>query len=581
MSRSTPVQIVLCCLLAALAAAALAQAAPAASTSAVAPKASCTEVSGKRLVAVFDVSVAGGRPAKVRKGARNRVSGGRVLGTLPTAFRPGATRRALRVAFGAHSKRARWRLGHRTATVDRGAKRCASAAAATPKPQPKPKRKPSTCCPSSGGGSAPGPRPPATTTSVSCSSPQVANAWTGTGRTLPATPATLASVVARAAAGDTVELADGVYSGASVTLTRAIRLRAAHQFGAVFVGGPTPRYANDTGLGGHAGTAIRVRASGAMVEGLELRYYGVGIDLDSVANVTIQGNRVVSMYDEGIQVWDTKSAEIRCNEVLDPYLAGDTPATVTSGPGVSDAQSDYGVAVYGSQAPRVEHNYFNGIFNQTLSFKEGNRDAYAGYNTFEGSALTALFFGQNIPHNGPYSFTGLPVDEDRGTIVAEYNVFREAYGMRGGTPVVYYMRSPIRVWHVDADTTLRGNVIEQAQQGITLECRSGSQAGCNAGTTRLVGNTIGGRVRDLAGVVRQVNTTAGTLVYAGLQAQALLDGNVFASLGSMVGNYSDGVSGTPSVASTGNRQLAAPASIDLHAATPATDPDLSFANANR
>jgi hypothetical protein len=70
-------------------------------------------------------------------------------------------------------------------------------------------------------------------------------------------------------------------------------------------------------------------------------------------------------------------------------------------------------------------------------------------------------------------------------------------------------------------------------------------------------------------------------VYAGLQAQALLDGNVFASLGSMVGNYSDGVSGTPSIASTGNRQLAAPASIDLRAATPATDPDLAFANANR
>src|SRR5262249_49858307 len=124
MSRSTPVQIVFCCLLGALAAAVLAQAAPAASRSYVAPKASCTEVSGKRLVAVFDVSVAGGRSAKVRKGSRNRVSGGHVIGRLPTVFRPGATRRALRVAFGAHAKRARWRLGLRTATVQRGTKRC-------------------------------------------------------------------------------------------------------------------------------------------------------------------------------------------------------------------------------------------------------------------------------------------------------------------------------------------------------------------------------------------------------------------------------------------------------------------------
>jgi hypothetical protein len=570
MPRSPLLAIAVSCLLAVLAL--LAPAAGAASRPAVAPKGSCTEMRGDRLVAVFDVSVAGSRAAKVRKGRRNRVSGGRVIGRLPTVFHPGATPRALRVAFGRKSKRAKWRLDRRTAAVRRGAKRCGSAASAKPTPQPP------SCCPSTRG-ATPGNRPPATTTR-SCSVPQT---WAGSGRTLAATPATLSSVVAHAAAGDTIELADGVYSGASVTLTKPVRLRAAHQFGAVFVGGPTPRYANDTGLGGHAGTAVSVRASGAAVEGLELRYYSVGIDLDSVANVTVQGNRVVSMYDAGVQVWDTKSAEIRCNEILDPYLAQDTPATVTSGPGISEAQSDYGVAVYGSLAPRIEHNYFHGVFNQTLSFKEGNRDAYAGYNTFEGSALTALFFGQNIPHNGPYSFTGLPVDEDRGTIVAEYNVFREVYGIRAGAKVVYYMRSPIRVWHVDGNTTVRGNVIEQAQQGVLLECRSGSQAGCNAGTTRLTGNTIGGRVRDLGGTIRQVNVTAGALVYTGLQAQTTLDGNVFAQLGNIVGSYSDGVSGTPSLAYTGNRELstAGAASIDLRPTTPSTDPDLSFAAAYR
>jgi hypothetical protein len=570
MPRSPLLVVAVSCLLAVLAL--LAPAAGAASRPAVAPKGSCTEMRGDKLVAVFDVSVAGSRAAKVRKGRRNRVSGGRVIGRLPTVFHPGATPRALRVAFGRKSKRAKWRLDRRTAAVRRGAKRCGSAVSAKPAPQPP------SCCPSTRG-ATPGNRPPATTTR-SCSVPQT---WAGSGRTLAATPATLSSIVAHAAAGDTIELADGVYSGASVTLTKPVRLRAAHQFGAVFVGGPTPRYANDTGLGGHAGTAVSVRASGAAVEGLELRYYSVGIDLDSVANVTVQGNRVLSMYDAGVQVWDTKSAEIRCNEILDPYLAQDAPATVTSGPGISEAQSDYGVAVYGSLAPRIEHNYFHGVFNQTLSFKEGNRDAYAGYNTFEGSALTALFFGQNIPHNGPYSFTGLPVDEDRGTIVAEYNVFREVYGIRDGAKVVYYMRSPIRVWHVDGNTTVRGNVIEQAQQGVLLECRSGSQAGCNAGTTRVTGNTIAGRVRDLGGTIRQVNVTAGALVYTGLQAQTTLDGNVFTQLGNIVGSYSDGVSGTPSLAYTGNRELstAGAASIDLRPATPSTDPDLSFAAAYR
>jgi hypothetical protein len=577
MPRSPSLVVVCCSLLAALAAAFLAPAAGAASRAAVAPKGSCTEVHGGRLVAVFDVNVAGTRAAKVGKGRRNRVSGGRVIGRLPTVFRPGATPRALRVAFTSHSRQAKWRLGRRIAAVRRGAKRCGAHAPAKPAPRP------AGCCPSNSRGSAPGVRPPNPTTSGYCSSGQVTGSWTGTGRTLPATPATLSSVVSHAAAGDTIELADGVYDGASVTLTRAVRLRAVHQFGAVLIGGPTPRYANDTGLGGHTGTAISVRASGAVVEGLELRYYDVGIDLDGVANVAIQGNRLVSMYDAGVQVWDTRAAEIRCNEILDPYLAQDAPATVTSGPGVSDAQDDYGVAVYGSLAPRVEHNYFHGVFNQTLSFKEGNRDAYAGYNTFEGSALTALFLGQNIPHNGPYSFTGLPVDEDRGSIVAEYNVFREVYGMRAGAKVVYYMRSPIRVWHVDGNTTVRGNVIEQAEQGVMLECRSGSQAGCNAGTTRLTANTIGGRVRDLGGTIRQVNVTAGAMVYTGLQAQATIDANVFALLGNVVGTYGDGVSGTPSLSYTANRELSSSgtASLDLRPATPTTDPDLSFAAAYR
>jgi hypothetical protein len=568
MSRSSLLVVIACCLLAVAAPAASA----ASSKSTVAPKGSCTEVRGSQLVAVFDVDVAGDRPAKLRKGRRNRVSGGRVLGKLPTVFRPGATPRALRVAFAKRSRQARWRLGRRTAAVKRRAKRCAPAA--------KPKPTPPTCCPTTGGGSDPAARPP--TGTGYCASTTVTGSWTASGRTLHATPSTLSAVVSQAAAGDTIELADGVYDRASVTLTKAVRLRAAHQFGAVFVGGPTPRYANDTGLGSHTGTAISVRASGAVVEGLELRYYDIGVDLSGVANVTVQGNRIVSMYAVGVQVWDTRAPQIRCNEILDPYLAQDAPATVTSGPGFYDAQSDYGVAVYGSLQPRVEHNYFHGIFNQTLSFKEGNHDPYAGYNTFEGSALTALFFGQNIPHNGPYSFTGLPIDADRGTLVAEYNAFREVYGMRAGAKVVYYLRSPIRVWHVDGDTTVRGNVIEQAEQGVLLECRDGPQAGCDAGTTRVTANTIGGRVRDLGGTIRDVNITAGVLLYRGLQAQTTIDGNDFAQLHLAVGTWGEGI-GSPTIAYTGNRELssAGAASLDLRPATPTTDPDLSFAAAYR
>jgi hypothetical protein len=168
--------------------------------------------------------------------------------------------------------------------------------------------------------------------------------------------------------------------------------------------------------------------------------------------------------------------------------------------------------------------------------------------------------------------------------VVQDNVFREAYGMRDGAKVVYFLRSPIRVWHVDGDTMIRGNVIEQAQQGITLECRSGSQAGCNAGTTRVTDNTIGGQVRDLGGTLRQVNTTAGVLAYQGLQAQATFDGNVFALVPQSLRVFVDGLLGAPVFGYVGNRDLtAAPAGarLDLRPATPATDPDLSYAQAYR
>jgi hypothetical protein len=415
-----------------------------------------------------------------------------------------------------------------------------------------------------------------------CASSAVTDAWAGTGRTIAATPSTLSSAIAGAAAGDTVELADGTYSRATVTLTKPIRLKAAHRFGAVFIGGPTPRYANDVGLGSHTSTAVAVRSSGTAIEGIEFRYYDTAIDVSDVADTLVQFNRTVSVYSAGVQVWDTRNTEVRCNEILDPYLAQDTPASVTSAPGVVDAQSDYGVVVYGSLQPRVEHNYLHGVFNESVSFKEGDWDAYAGYNTFEGAALTALFFGQNLPHNGPYSFTKLPVDNERGSLVAEYNVFREVYGVRNGANVVYYLRSPIRVWHVNGNTTIRGNVIEQAQQGALLECRGGSQAGCDTGTTLVTGNTIAGQVRDLSGTVRQVNTTAGVLVFTGLKAAATIDGNTFGMVPGPVGIFSDGVSGTPSYTYTNNGEVSSPpagAHLDLRAASSATDPDLSYADA--
>jgi hypothetical protein len=415
-----------------------------------------------------------------------------------------------------------------------------------------------------------------------CETPAVTDAWAGKGKVIAATPTTLPTAVQRAAPGDTVELVDGTYYRASVTLTKPIRLKAAHPLGAIFVGGPTPRFANDTALGPHVVTAVAVRAGGTAIEGIDFRYYDFAVDLTRVAGTLIQGNRILSPYFAGIHAWDSSATEVRCNQILDPYLAQDPVGTVTSAPTTIEAQADYGVAAYGTRATRVEHNYFFGVFNQTVSFKEGNWDPYVGFNTFEGSALTALFFGQNVPHNGPYLFTGLPTDNDRGKIVAEDNAFREVYGERNGVKVAYYLRSPIRVWHVNGDVTVRDNVVEQAAQGILLECRAGPQAGCVSGSALLADNTIAGQVRDPAGLVRQVNTTAGVLMFGGLHARTTIDANAFALLPRAIGAYSDGVPGPLAYLALANRAFGAAAggaSLDLRAAAPATDPDLAYASA--
>src|ERR671936_405084 len=105
---------------------------------AVVARGSCTEVRGKQLVATFDVVVRGRRSAKAKRGRGNRVTGGRVVGRLPTRFRPGTTRRALRVAFAKRSKRASWHLRGRTASVRRSAARCAAKRTSAPAPPESP-----------------------------------------------------------------------------------------------------------------------------------------------------------------------------------------------------------------------------------------------------------------------------------------------------------------------------------------------------------------------------------------------------------------------------------------------------------
>ena len=329
-----------------------------------------------------------------------------------------------------------------------------------------------------------------------CDSSAVTGAWTGVGPTITlSAPQNIQAAVDSAAPGSTVLLNDGDYGKQSVTINKAIRLKAAHRFGAR-LWGTAPLVAGDASTG----TAIALHGSGMMVDGLDVRYYETGVDADNAGPFTVQNMWLQSMSSAGIQIFDARQPLVQCNIVLDPYLANDPVSTAPNvSPNIGNAQSDYGVNFYGATDPVAKYNYFGGIFNQTLSFKEGNRNPTAIYNTFEGSWLTGLFFGQNGPHNGPYDYSGLPNGPDFGTLTAHHNVFREVYDFRGATRVVYYLRSPIRVWHVNGTTNLSDNVVESSQHGLGIvpECDlSVSDPGCAQGTVNLTHNTVSGMVQD-------------------------------------------------------------------------------------
>ena len=392
-------------------------------------------------------------------------------------------------------------------------------------------------------------------------------AWNGRGQTIAVSAGqSIQTAVNSASAGDTVELADGDYGKQSVSVTKAIRLKA-HTPGGARLWGTRPASANSGGTG----TAVSVSGGGIMIDGLDIRYYGTGIGGSGVGPITIQRNRFESNSEQGVSIYDAIRPVVQCNDFRDPYLPDDAAAQSPTGtPGFLDAQMDYGVQIYGATDPVVNHNYFFGVFNETASFKEGNRNPTASYNTFEGSRYTGLFFGQNGGTQGPYPHSGLPPDVDNGRITAEFNVFREGRDAAG----IYYLRTPIRVWHVRAQPlTLNGNVIEVGNQGILLQCTAGpisSISGCGEGSYTLTNNTVGGAVM-FNGARVQVNTTA--CILAGPISST---GITASSTNLKCLNTPVVQRGPQPVSMTGTQTASDPVAVLRMGPLPQYDPDLSY-----
>ncbi len=430
---------------------------------------------------------------------------------------------------------------HGVPPADAGAARDDSAAVAPDLQAPGLDSEPPRPPPDAGQPPAPDTGTPATShctlgPTVATPAPVSAPAWNGTGKTI-TVPAggDIQAAIDGASPGDTISLADGTWVGKQLTIKKRIRLLAANPLGARLQGNAQPIEGSDNGI-----TVSGASAAGTTIAGLEVSWYGGhSIGLESTGDVVVFGCKIASNGSQGIFLWDTKNVLLYGNVILDPYLAGQKPTLVDDSSNSNWLYNnglvlmDYGVQAYGTVGTQVVQNYFHGEFNQTVSFKEGNRDYSVRYNTFEGSTGSAVLFGQNIAQYGPYSYSGQGKSQDTGTLRVEGNVFRPVVGLQGTQLAEYRLSGPIRMGHLNQATVyVTGNIIEGAIGGLSVEMGINSSAGGPSGNLYASHNIINGDLYDDGTMVspagtRHVGNWRGVWVHSGVAMNVFISHDTY------------------------------------------------------
>ncbi|MFT7601117.1 MAG: hypothetical protein ACI8TP_004068 [Acidimicrobiales bacterium] len=374
----------------------------------------------------------------------------------------------------------------------------------------------------------------------------------------PADFATINEAIAWAKPGDEILLRPGVHliSG-EVVFDKQIILRSEVPGEAIITTSlePPTSQRNDTLPVGFL--AIRDEAAdGSEVH--DIRFQNIGhsftaqaIYVERARNVLIKGNSFQHTGARAIIVFDTEDVRVTENQFLNPYLPDDEPNRISArleGRTTSESYMDYGVMVYGSTRPMIDHNYFFGVFHQALSFKEGSTDASAIANTFEGFAFTALFVGQNKPGGNSFQRFGAPDSAvESGTITVSQNVFRTVTDEYGD----YLPGIALRLSYFSANVTLDSNVVESAFIPLQVDCNAGGAPDCASGSLTISNNVLNGQVvdregdsyfydqsgcvnlRDVSGADLTVSLSSNTIVGCGLAYELAglsfdLTNNIFA-----------------------------------------------------
>jgi parallel beta-helix repeat protein len=363
--------------------------------------------------------------------------------------------------------------------------------------------------------------------------------WTGAGKTiLVPVGGDIQAAINSASAGDTITLADGVWTGVHLAISKKIRLMAVNPLRARLEGHAQPTDGADTGI-----VIKGSAATGTFIQDLDVSWYGdFSICAEDSGNVVISGCKIESSGNFGILLWGTADALVYGNSFFDPYLPGMLPTLVDNAASTNWVANnnlvlmDYAVASYGTVHTKVVQNYFHGQFNQVVSFKEGNRDYTVRNNTFEGFAGTGVLCGQNIASYGPYSYSGQPKAIDTGTLHIDGNVFRPKVGLQQGQLAEYRANSAIRMGHLNqAIVYVSGNLIEAAITGLSLEQGINGSVGGPTGILYADHNIINGDIYDDGTMVsptakvRKVGSWRAVLMNSGVQMNVVITNDTYAN----------------------------------------------------
>ena len=208
-----------------------------------------------------------------------------------------------------------------------------------------------------------------------------------------------------------------------------------------------------------------------VLENLNISYYMRGVIFHGGGHHTIDHCVFTSNGGEvyGSAVWFlyTSDAEVTDSRFYDLLTNPD--------PNDDPTIQDYAIACYGTDNCLIEHCYFCGRHNQTVSFKDGSSDGTVQWCVFEGAPRTAIYLGQD--NNADSCLGTYDACTD---MTVQFNIIRPISG--------FPVRIGIYVNDVDGAYIYR-NYIESPNDGSVNA--NGICVGCQAaGTVEVYCNVI-------------------------------------------------------------------------------------------